>query len=122
MRLTPKLSAPASTLLDHMIDSIDTKIEKTKHTRKQTMTANASSLPQTEKMQRLDPDILYQSILTARIRAENFNKTVVKKQKYSIKDYSDRATHKKKNLIINTIEYRRLHEMEYATYTIQYKL
>ena len=97
-RLTPKRALPASTLLTHMINHIDTH--------------------KIGQMEQLKHDIIHQSIITGRQMNESFMKTIGnKKQKYSFNSNDNNDT-----IVINAIERRRLHIIKRMEYVINYKL
>ena len=113
-RLTSKQLSPASTLLDRLIDNIDTTLVKTNDVNDQTASTPFPS-DQFEKMGQLKHDIVQQSIITGRQMAEGFVKIVLdEKEKYYFKESDDESQSEMQLAGFNAIETRRLHMIQRA--------
>jgi hypothetical protein len=121
-RLPSKQLLPPSTLLDHMINNIDTIASKPNDVVQQS-TSTTSLSHQLEKMKQLKHDIIYQSITTGRKIIESFGKVVLdEKQKYSFNENGDVSPQENQTAVINAIEIRRLHMIKRVKYMTEQKL
>ena len=76
-----------------------------------------------ERMRKLKNDIIHQSIIAGIAMVENFHRTVaIEKGTYCVKSDVDTPTSVCQLALINANESRRIHMIERAVYTTQYKL
>jgi hypothetical protein len=114
-RLHSKQLPPASSLIDHMLDDIDTRINKSDNSMEPNQ-SHSSSANEIGKINQLKTDIIYQTIISGRHMIESLEKIIFneKQKKYlNNPDYDS---------IIKAIENRRLHMIQRANYIKQYKL
>ena len=107
--LTARQIKPRATLFDLTIDEIDATEPTTSN--------------EWEKMKQLKSDIIGRCINTGRGVEEKFRQMVLlEKEKYFVKRGVDDSTSEWQFAVIDSIESRRLHMIERASYITQFKL
>ena len=121
-RLTSTQPRASSNLVGRMIDDIDTILTKSNQT-VQTSANNCFVSNEINRLQALKKDIIHQAIITNRGMVENLKTIITAEQnKFSLKNRFMESTSTWQKIVLDTIEMRRLHQVERARFIIQYKL
>ncbi|CAF1032628.1 unnamed protein product [Didymodactylos carnosus] len=116
-RLISKQSSPAHTLVDHMIDNIDTMLQQANDDMKQNTLSTHNPFA---TLVQYKYDIINQAVITSGKMADNFVTIVLdQKKKLSSNHTSQSDWHAS---VIKAIENRRLHMIHRAAYIVKHKL
>lgn len=121
-RLTSTQSQASTHFLTRMIDDIDLAITKSNRA-VQISTEHYSTSDEINRLQALKKDIIHQAMLTSRGMVDDLNVIIETEQnRFLRKNRFMESTSKWQKTVLDTIQRRRLHQIERAYFICKYKL